>query len=335
MPSASATHGHLLGFVGGAIATFYGRHLAHVLLYAAFLLNTTGPSASLKLKLLEQMHELCAVARATWRAMDEIPRFRGATSLANLSRLDGRLAHLRDAHHRARTSGNIEEAEVLEHEIADAEHAAMDSAGASIIARACSSSCASEAVDLLKALLASFSELADRAVSNGTARIGVRVNLADEIMHSINDSFGMMMWRTLQRLRDYSVLVDRLLSEPHSRRWTERVVTTLCQSVGIGLAFYIEGFFFAVANAVWGAELMGRSANGVLASRGLNVQRVHPLVLHRLKWVVAVGGLAFQFFGRGRKLPSGVLRAAFLVPLLAEGWLRTATLAFRGPFRAG
>ena len=188
--------------------------------------------------------------------------------------------------------------------------------------------------DVLKEFLLSASELASAAAASGMARIGVRINLADEIMHAIDDSFGMLLWRVLQRLRDYVDHVDRLLSDAHSRRWTERLLSALCQSVGVGLAFYIEGLFFTVTNAVWGAEMMAASVNGVVTPRVLTVLPGQPLFRHRLKWAVAIGGVTFQVIGRGRQLPQ-LLRAAFWLPLVVEGWLRTATLAARGPLRFG
>ena len=324
---------HLLRFLGGAIAAFYGRHFTHILLYASLVLHTDGRYALLYDRLLKQVHELGTLSRDAWRALNEAQlRAAGTAALEHA----GRVSTLREQLARARACGNHHEAEVLELEVADAEQAAilMGAASSSMIARACSSISVAHLGDVLKEFLLSASELASAAAASGMARIGVRINLADEIMHAIDDSFGMLLWRVLQRLRDYVDHVDRLLSDAHSRRWTERLLSALCQSVGVGLAFYIEGLFFTVTNAVWGAEMMAASVNGVVTPRVLTVLPGQPLFRHRLKWAVAIGGVTFQVIGRGRQLPQ-LLRAAFWLPLVVEGWLRTATLAARGPLRFG
>ena len=125
----------------------------------------------------------------------------------------------------------------------------------------------------------------------------------------------------LERLRSHSPLVDRIHSDPDSSRWLELGLSALCNSAAIGLASYVESAVFVVANALWGAELLGVSIAELAARRGLRL-RVPPTLARRLAWLVAGAGVYYQLVGRGARLPTP-LRLA----LLCQPRVRTHPLA--------
>ena len=94
---------HLLRFLGGAIAAFYGRHFTHILLYASLVLHTDGRYALLYDRLLKQVHELGTLSRDAWRALNEVQlRAAGTAALEHA----GRVSTLREQLARARACGN-------------------------------------------------------------------------------------------------------------------------------------------------------------------------------------------------------------------------------------
>lgn len=323
----------VLALASGLLATFYGRHFTYSLLFAQILDRPDCKPVVDRVK--AELRRVFASLRFAWR--EGFPRLREANQAAR--ELMRRLGELNEARAQARSRGDLDEADVLEHELSMLQADAMRMGLAVGSALGVQDMDSERVSDAVRSAYDSLWLLTFAATSNGCAKAGVRVNVGAEIVLAVNNSVGNLVRRLLQRLRDYSDAVDFLQSEPTCRWWLDWTINVLCNSLGLGLAYYFEGLLFHVANALFGAELLLHAAELAVA-RALGPAhasrlslRPSPTVALYGKWALAVTGVYYQQLGGGRRLPLS-LRAVLFAPLLGERCVRYSAFAIRGPLRA-
>jgi hypothetical protein len=306
----------LLEFSCGALSCFYGRHFTYTLLYAQVFRHSGLPI--LKRALLEI------------RSARLLPRLRSAGAVVNDT--VRRISHISEALRRARESGNDHEAVVLEAELAELQREVLEMGQpASSFLSAIDPG---RLVALGRELYGGLSSLASQATTNCARRVGIYINIGEQLSRVVHDAVAPLLRRLLQGLRRYSPAIDALHNDVRGSDWLELALRAICSSIGIGVAFYFESLVFSAANAQWGAELMlSTAASGARAL----MSHQHPLhallrtnspAMRSASWLLAAAGLHHQDLGSGRRLPAAY-RLVLLAPLISERWLRAVTCTVR------
>jgi len=329
----------LLCLAGGALANFYGKHFVFSFLFAQ-IAQTGWPTVR---RLVVELQAAARDLYAVWR--EGMPHLRAANEVARDA--VRRLSELHEELARAQARGNDVEADVLEREIMELRHDAVQSTLAagpgSALANIVETLNPERLGQRLSSVHGALTELISMATTHGAAKVGIHRNIGQQVTQAINESCGPPVRLGLQRLRDHSEWVEYVHAEPQCRRWLELGLDALLNSVGIGIALHIERAVFIVANALWGVELLTGSARLALESAAPEAMQRVALHLHSgpaarhvprawqsTKWLLVAAGLHYQLRGAGAGMPT-VMRLVFFAPLLTERWLRLTTLALRGP----
>jgi len=295
----------LLLMATGTVASFYGRHFVYSLLLLQLCDVTDRPLRDVVLELSATLRDIRQAVREGRTASDAMRQ----------------LSMLSEEATRVHVGGSDAESMAAVLSVTDRLRVVTDELPA----------VADRLTLRLSALLAVIRELAAKATSHGAAKVGIRRNIGEQLTQAVNDSCGPPLRRGLQRLRDHSDAVDQLHAHPTCRWYLELGISCVLNSIGMALAFHAERAAFVVANAVWGAEVIGGALESLAPSRSQGlVQRLHTTSAGRcLKWIVAASGCYYQGV-HGGHLPL-MLRLVLFAPLLTERCLSVATLAVRGP----
>jgi len=332
----------VLSFGLGALACFYGRHLTYSFFFWQDYAANGWPATQLALC------ELRRRFRAAVRAIrQEFPAGLPTAQQANeaAQQVLTRLQAVHAAYEAAQLDGDAASIEALNEEIQalQAELAPLRQAG-SVVISASAELAPQSLYQIAMVLRCSFLGCLASATSHGAAKVGVGINIGDTVATAVN---GAMAPR-VQSLVDAGFVrsgdeLCSLLEDPTAGKCVDYAIRMLCSSLGIAVAFFVEGLVFTVSNAYAGAELLTCEAVALLVHKGVLSRPSGALPMALLsQWLLCGAGLYFQFI-HGAGGPVGVLRRLFCgapgltlplrwalgTPLVLETWLQAGVVAMR------
>lgn len=322
----------LIVLTSGSIALCYGHRINYLLLFARVFRRHGYP---LLRRVTFAVQDSLASMRDLWSS--NLPRFRQAQIAAQDA--IHRLQTLREAYSRAQETGDVHEAAVLEAELAELEN---DARRVGLVVDSLQALVAAIDLQRLQAFARDVQQgcatLAYAATSNGAAMVGIDRNIGDECARRVRALLAPRLREALHHARAHSDLLDRMHRDAAGMRWLDYIVQAACQSLGLGIAFYVEGAVFTVANAKWGAETVISTLLAPLrieterqrtpdsqpiSARRPMMKRAHSFAV----WLLTACGCYYQLRS-GRRM-SAPLAVVLFAPLVMERYARAITFAAR------
>eukprot|EP00301_Raphidiophrys_heterophryoidea_P001008 c10500_g1_i1.p1 GENE.c10500_g1_i1~~c10500_g1_i1.p1 ORF type:complete len:420 (-),score=125.75 c10500_g1_i1:480-1649(-) len=164
------------------------------------------------------------------------------------------------------------------------------------------------------------------ALSNGAAKIGIGLNVGNVISSSVNNTVRPILRQLLDKLMASNASLSQIQHDANYDTWVAMIINGLCNSVGVGLAYYFERTMFTVSNALTGAEIMTQQLVRFASAKGVPMQD-SPIAMLMLYGLCASGVYSQVVRGRG-ELPL-IAKGFLFVPLMFEKYLSAAAAAAR------
>ena len=182
--------------------------------------------------------------------------------------------------------------------------------------------------DIAKGIYSGVVACLATAMYEGAAKIGIGVNMGNMLSNAADKVVKPFIERLIIRSSGTSPAMQEYVMDPHTQKWIDFGVSSVCSSVGIAVAYYADSIIYTVSNAMIGSEIMLHQVALLLDAHGIAGAQGSSVMVGA-QWAVAGSGIFRQLVVGQSELP-GPLKVVLFPAIMCESTLK----ALAGGLRA-